>query len=173
MISQWIEYFFCHIDKTSYSILNYFCNSNTDSDKQIIDIKNWTKNKKSSKLWTKFKMELYGGNFNMEDLIYHDHPVVEKDLNGYKVLLYEAWGIPKCLIEYSTEFINKTKETYLNIVGKFENESIGFENDINVHLKIDTDIYDGYEVHIEDGLITVSLHEIENEVPVLKDYGVA
>lgn len=103
----------------------------------------------------------------------YDRPVVEKELNGDKVLLYEAWGIPRDLVTYDTEFINKTKQTYLNIVGKFENKLIGFENDINVHLRIDTDIYDGYEVHVEDGLVTVVLHEILNEAPVLKDYGMA
>ncbi len=103
----------------------------------------------------------------------YDRPVVEKEVNNDKVLLYEAWGIPKDLVTYETEFVNKTKQTYLNIKGEFKNETIGFDNDINVHLRIDTDIYDGYEVHVEDGLVTVILHEIKNEAPVLKDYGVA
>lgn len=103
----------------------------------------------------------------------YNRPVVEKDLNGDKVMLYEAWGIPKNLITYSTEFVNRTKQTYLNVTGKYEDPRLGFENDINIHLLIDTNIYDGYEVHVEDGLVTVVLHEIKNEVPVLKDYGVA
>lgn len=103
----------------------------------------------------------------------YDRPVVEKEVNNDKVLIYEAWGIPKDMITYETEFINKTKQTYLNIKGEFKNEIIGFENDINVHLRIDTDIYDGYEVHVEDGLVTVVLHEIKNEAPVLKDYGMS
>ena len=103
----------------------------------------------------------------------YDRPVVEKEVNDDKVLLYEAWGLTKDMITYETEFINKTKQTYLNIKGEFKREIIDFENDINVHLRIDTDIYDGYEVHIEDGLVTVILHEIKNEAPVLKDYGVA
>lgn len=103
----------------------------------------------------------------------YDRPVVEKELNGDKVLLYEAWGIPKNLITYSTEFINKTKQTYLNVSGKYEDSELGFENDINVHLFVDTKIYDGYEVHIEDGMVSIILHEIKNEAPVLKDYGVA
>lgn len=107
---------------------------------------------------------------NCGEMVFYDTPVTEKELNGNKVLLYEAWGIPKNMVTYETEFINKTKETYLNIKGKHENESIGFENDINVHLKVDTDIYDGYEVYIEDGLVTVVLHEIKNEAPVFKDY---
>lgn len=101
-----------------------------------------------------------------------DRPVVEKELNGNKFLLYEAWGIPKEVIRYDTDFINKTKQTYLNIVGKFENQSIGFENDINVHLLIDTEIYDGYEVQIKDGMIIVVLHEIKNVAPILNDCSV-
>lgn len=103
----------------------------------------------------------------------YDRPVVEKELNGDKVMLYEAWGIPKGLITYSTEFVNRTKQTYLNVTGKYEDPKLGFENDINIHLLIDTNIYDGYEVHIEDGMVTVVLHEIKNEAPVLKDYGIA
>lgn len=103
----------------------------------------------------------------------YDRPVVEKELNDDKVMLYEAWGIPKNLITYSTEFVNRTKQTYLNVTGKYEMPDLGFENDINIHLLIDTNIYDGYEVHIEDGLVMVVLHEIKNEAPILKDYGVA
>lgn len=102
----------------------------------------------------------------------YDRPVVEKEVNNNKVLLYKAWGIPKNMITYETEFVNKTKQTYLNIKGEFKKEIISFENNINIHLRIDTDIYDGYEVDIKDGLITVILHEIENEAPILKDYGV-
>ena len=100
----------------------------------------------------------------------YDHPVVEKEFNGDKVMLYEAWGIPKDVIKYETEFINKTKRTYLNVTGQAEMKDIGFKNDINVHLLIDTDIYDGYEVNINDGLIMIVLHEIKNEQPVLNDY---
>ena len=108
---------------------------------------------------------------NTHEVMTYDAPVVTKEVNNDKVMLYEAWGIPKDMITYETEFVNKTKQTYLNIKGEFVNEMIGFENDINVHLRVDTDVYDGYEVHVEDGLVTVVLHEIKNEAPVLKDYG--
>lgn len=101
----------------------------------------------------------------------YDRPVVEKEVNNDKILLYEACGISKDVITYKTEFVNKTKQTYLNIKGESKNEMVGFENDINVHLRIDTDIYDGYEVHVRHGLVIVVLHEIKNEAPVLKDYG--
>ena len=102
---------------------------------------------------------------------YH-RPVIEKEVNNTKVLIYEALGIPKDLIKYETEFVNKTKQTYLNIKGEFNNEIYDFANSINVHLRIDTNIYSGYEVNIGDGLVTVTLHEVINEAPILKDYGI-
>lgn len=86
-----------------------------------------------------------------------------------KIYIYNAIGIPKENIKYETEFVNRTKETYLNINGYYKNETIGFENEINVHLLIDTDVYDKYEVDFHDGLIFVFLHEIINEKPVLED----
>lgn len=99
----------------------------------------------------------------------YDRPVVVKEVDNKKFLLYEAWGIPKSLITHKTEFINKTKKTYLNVNGKFEDQHLGFENDINIHLPIDTDIYDGFEVLVEDGMVMIVLHEIKNEEPEFKD----
>ena len=86
-----------------------------------------------------------------------------------KICIYNAIGIPKQNIKYETEFVNRTKETYLNIKGEYKVEDIGFENEIDVHLLIDTDVYDKYEVDFYDGLIFVFLHEIINEKPVLED----
>lgn len=86
-----------------------------------------------------------------------------------KIYIYNAIGIPKENIKYETEFVNRTKETYLNIKGEHKVEGIGFENEIDVHLLIDTDVYDKYEVDFHDGLIFVFLHEIINEKPVLED----
>lgn len=99
----------------------------------------------------------------------YDRPVVTKELNNDKVMLYEAWGIPKGNITYKTEFINKTKQTYLNVVGKNEMPELGFENDINIHLLIDTDVYDRYEVNINDGMVMIVLHEIKNEAPKFEE----
>lgn len=86
-----------------------------------------------------------------------------------KIYIYNAIGVPKENIKYETEFVNRTKETYLNIKGEHKVEDIGFENDIDVHLLIDTNVYDKYEVDFHDGLIFVFLHEIINEKPVLED----
>lgn len=146
-----------HVSSAEYSNWYQYQRDVLDAMTYSIQVKNGN--------YIKFEKEYKGmwiGN-------YYDTPVVEKEVNNDKVMLYEAWGIPKDMVTYETEFINKTKETYLNIKGEFKNEVIGFENDINVHLRIDTDIYDGYEVHVEDGLVTVVLHEIKNEAPVLKD----
>lgn len=96
---------------------------------------------------------------------------IEKDNN--KVLVFNALGIPKENIEYKTEFVNKSKETYLTVQGSVDLTDLNYENGINVRMKIDTDVYDGYDVIIENGLVFVRLHEIVNEAPVLKDYGVA
>jgi hypothetical protein len=100
-----------------------------------------------------------------------DHPVVTKELNGNKIMLYEAWGIPSGLISYKTEFINKTKQMYLIVKGKYEVPDLDFENNLNIRIHIDTEIYDGYEVTVSDGLVKVTLHEIKNEAPELRDVG--
>lgn len=86
-----------------------------------------------------------------------------------KIYIYNAIGIPKENIKYETEFVNRTKETYLNIKGEHKVEGIGFESEIDIHLLIDTDVYDKYEVDFHDGLVFVFLHEIINEKPVLED----
>lgn len=86
-----------------------------------------------------------------------------------KIYIYNAIGIPNENIKYETEFVNRTKETYLNIKGEHKVEGIGFENEIDVHLLIDTNVYDKYEVDFHDGLVFVFLHEIINKKPVLED----
>ena len=96
---------------------------------------------------------------------------IEKDNN--KILVFNALGIPRENIEYKTEFVNKSKESYLVVQGNVELKDINYENGINIRMKIDTDIYDGYDVYIENGLVFVRLHEIVNEAPVLKDYGIS
>ena len=94
---------------------------------------------------------------------------IEKDNN--KILVFNALGIPRENIEYKTEFVNKSKESYLVVHGSVELKDLNYENGINIRMKIDTDIYDGYDVYIENGLVFVRLHEIVNEAPILKDYG--
>ena len=114
-------------------------------------------------------------NFNKEyEEMYseYDRPIIDKEVDGKRYLLYEAWGIPKSAITHETEFINKTKDMYLNVNGKAEDEYLDFENDINIHLPINTDVYGSFEVSVDDGMVRIVLHEIKNEKPVLKDLSI-
>ena len=108
-------------------------------------------------------------NVNMDMIDTDNHTAVFRTAQAgtYKIYIYNALGIPKKNINYKTEFINRTKQTYLNIKGEYKD--IGFENKINVHLFINTDIYNKYEVRFQDGLVFVVLHEIINKKPILTD----
>ena len=97
------------------------------------------------------------------------YPYYQQETNGKKIMVYKAYGVPKEKIEHTTEFINKTKEMYLIIKGEHEIFE-DWSGEVNLRILIDTKIYDGYSVDIKDGLITVTLYEIKNEAPELKNY---
>ena len=124
-------------------------------------MKNWTK---------KFEKEKIMFTTALKDIKGFDSAYATKELNNDKVMVYLATGIPSENITYETEFVNKTKQTYLNINGEVDMGELGFKNEIHVHLLIDTNIYEGYEVIIKDGTVMVVLHEILNTAPILKDY---
>ena len=124
-------------------------------------MKNWTK---------KIEKEKIMFTTALKDIKSFDSAYATKELNNDKVMIYLATGIPSENITYKTEFVNKTKQTYLNINGEVDMGELGFKNEIHVHLLIDTDIYEGYEVIIKDGTVMVVLHEILNTAPILKDY---
>ena len=158
----------------------YYCSINEDdkNNNQLLYVKNNEQLFYVSSTYNKYQNCIKFGNGNFEkeyECMFFNNEyntairTIEKDNN--KILVFNALGIPKENIEYKTEFVNKSKESYLVIQGKVELKDINYENGINICVRIDTDIYDGYEVNIEDGLIRVVLHEIINEVPVLKDYG--
>ena len=113
------------------------------------------------------KKEYVNVNVGIIDTDNHTAAFRNVQAGTYKIYIYNALGIPKKNINYKTEFINRTKQTYLNIKGEYKD--IGFENKINVHLFINTDIYNKYEIRFQDGLIFVVLHEIINKKPILTD----
>lgn len=123
--------------------------------------------------WMKLANEFNINDENMEDYVVmgneYTTPYKVKQHAVDKLYVYRAVGIPKEKIKYETEFVNRTKETYLNITGETEDIAFDFHNEINVHLLIDTDIYNEFAVHIEDGLVYVFLKEIINDKPVLND----
>ena len=100
---------------------------------------------------------------NGEGIISYSIPLVELDEDNKHILLYGAAGIDT--FEYYATFVNKTKETFLVIKGECDWYDGKFKNDINIRLKIDTDIYDGYTVDWNDGILMVELKEIINEKP--------
>lgn len=95
----------------------------------------------------------------------YDHPinVVEKD--NKKILQYELIGLNESHIEVKKEWVNKTRELFLVVVGKFTDEITGWENEINIREKIDWRIYDNIDWVIKDGILTVFLDEILHDQP--------
>ena len=121
--------------------------------------------------WNKLANELSDEKMEVKTIMINEHamPYKVKQVGTDQWLIYRAEGIPKENIKYKTEFVNRSKETYLNINGEYKDEILDLDNKISIHLLINTDVYEGYEVVIRDGLVFVILHEIINEQPVLKD----
>lgn len=103
------------------------------------------------------------------------------DANSKRMIMYNAMGISGNNIKYHTEFVNRNGETYLNVkgyekkvvnrelpCGKTE-EVILYENEIHIHMKVDTDIYDEYEVNVCNGVLIITLHEVLKRVPKFSD----
>ena len=101
----------------------------------------------------------------------YDRPIKVVEQNLMKILQYELIGLSESNINVITDFINKTKEMYLIVKGDFKDELTGFENEINIRLKIDTDIYNTYNYKIENGLLTIILFEKINDVPEFYEIG--
>ncbi len=101
----------------------------------------------------------------------YDKPIHTIERTCQKILQYELIGLGKDHIIVTTEFINKTKELFLIVTGKFNDAMTGFENEINIRLQIDTNIYCSYDYKIENGLLTITLFEKINEVPEFHKVG--
>ena len=91
---------------------------------------------------------------------------IEKD--NKKILLYKAAGLSEASTTVEEEFINKTRDFYININGKYENDYLNWHNNVSIQIKVDTSIYSSYSVYFVDGLIIIELIEIQNEKPDIK-----
>lgn len=100
----------------------------------------------------------------------YDHPFNEIEKHRAKFLQYELIGIGEEDVKIETEFINKTKQIFLNVKGEIEDKITGWKNDINIHLEIDTSIYNSYSCKFNNGLLTIMLKEIVNEKPSFHRY---
>jgi hypothetical protein len=95
-------------------------------------------------------------------------PIKTIEKNNSKILQYNICGMSDEDINVEKEFINKTKELFLNVTGEYEDEESEFKTSVNIHLPIDTKIYELYDFYVLDGLLTITLFEIENEEPEFK-----
>ena len=91
---------------------------------------------------------------------------IEKD--NKKIILYKALGFNESNIDVEKEFINKTKEVYVTVKGKFENDLIGWKDELSIKFSVDYNIYNNVKWNIEDGILRIILEEIENEEPKVK-----
>lgn len=176
-----MPYLMVRIDSTGHKIEEFnnvkeriFTVDISESDVTESKSTGWQKNmlRRAVRVSSMFIDDLNVKSFKKEDTcMFNNHTAAFRvaQVGTDKIYIYNAIGIPKENIKYETEFVNRTKETYLNIKGEHKAEDIGFESEIDVHLLIDTDVYDKYEVDFHDGLVFVFLHEIINEKPVLED----
>ncbi|MBE7018435.1 MAG: hypothetical protein E7413_00940 [Ruminococcaceae bacterium] len=93
----------------------------------------------------------------------------KKEIDGKCIYCFGAVGIPKENISYSTKHYSKTNEAYLKIIGEYEDQDTGFANSIDIKIPVNTNVYDGYEIDIKNGLVEVTLYEIKQPEPTLKD----
>jgi len=94
-----------------------------------------------------------------------DHPIKEVEKNNCKYLQYELIGLNANHIKVNKQFINKTKKLFVTVEGKYKDEVTEFENEINIKLEVDYNIYSKVTWAIQDGILTIILHEIKNVEP--------
>jgi hypothetical protein len=98
----------------------------------------------------------------------YDTPIKTIETDNKKYLQYELIGLNASHIKVNKQFINKTKTLYVTVEGKYKDEVTGFENEINIKLDVDYKIYDKVTYKIADGILTIILHEIKNDEPVVE-----
>jgi len=104
----------------------------------------------------------------------YDNPINTIEKDNKKYLQYELIGLNSKHIKVEKKFVNRTRELFVIVTGKFKDEVTGWENDININLRVDWRVYDKVTYNIQDGILTIILHEIINEEPEVElysDYG--
>ncbi len=100
----------------------------------------------------------------------YDHPINTVEKDNKKYLQYELIGLNASHIKVNKQFVNKTKTLYVTVEGKYKDEVTGFENEINIKLDVDYKVYNKVTYKIEDGILTIVLHEIINDEPYFDLY---
>lgn len=100
----------------------------------------------------------------------YDTPIKTVEKDNKKYLQYELIGLNASHIKVNKQFVNKTKTLYVTVEGKYKDEVTGFENEINIKLDVDYKVYNKVTYKIEDGILTIVLHEIINDEPYFDLY---
>ena len=95
----------------------------------------------------------------------HDQPIRTEEKEEMKILLYSAPGFSPNNTTVEEEFVNRTKEFFVNIIGEMRSGCIEYSKKLNIHLKVDSCIYNKYRVRFDNGLIYIYLYEILQERP--------
>lgn len=100
----------------------------------------------------------------------YDHPIKTVEKDNKKYIQYELIGLNASHIKVNKQFVNKTKTLYVTVEGRYKDEVTGFENEINIKLDVDYKVYNKVTYKIEDGILTIVLHEIINDEPYFDLY---
>lgn len=95
----------------------------------------------------------------------YDTPIHTIEKDNCKIMQYELIGLNKNHIIVKKNFVNKTKTLFVIVEGKYKDELTGWENNINIKLEVDHFIYNKVTWAIQDGILTIVLHEIINKEP--------
>lgn len=75
-----------------------------------------------------------------------------------KILIYNITGIAEEDINYEEEYLDKTNEIHLSIIGKTKMPWINFvKHTVNIDCFIDQNTYDDYSIAVQNGLLFIIL----------------
>jgi len=92
-----------------------------------------------------------------------------KEFDNKKYLSYNVPGLTAEDIKIEKHFVNKTKRTYLSVLGEKEDTVTGCVSVVDFELDIDTSIYSKYETKVVNGVLVITLWEIKNKEPECRD----
>lgn len=98
-----------------------------------------------------------------------DQPIATHEFDNRKLYTYELIGLDRENIFVRTEFINKSKDMYILVTGRKDFPDLNFENDINIRLKVDTNVYEHFKWDIFNGMLVIDLYEKINIEPAFYD----
>lgn len=109
--------------------------------------------------WPSFTINLVGGTS------IYDRPVDKKEEGNRLYLRYNAIGIPADKLIVQEEFVNKTGEMFLDCTVEHHDKFWGSKQCVDIHYKVDTDVYESWDSFVENGYLVIVLNERKREQP--------